>query len=429
MTHVASASSVHSSQPRRAGCRRSWVSGLALCWSVLASTLVADSSLAQSDGETEIARQRFLEGVRHYDQHDYDKARLAFLQAYLLKPHRAVLLNLAQSQLRAGRFAEAAENFAKYIRENPTADQMAHAKAAFEEARDKVGEVSVEVNATGAIINVDGTDVGKSPLPYALYMMPGRHTVRATKGGLSADESLDAIAGQRMYVTLALPESSRMAPVASTAAAAGTAAQPTTSLQPIPELNPTDPGAPAPPPDTDARSSQGFFSWLGDTPLAVATLSVAGLALGTSAVLAGFANNRYASANNARDQIMKALEDYVNSGVLVGTAVPCGPDGIANRPDSFDSRATQVSMDYLTGAFGAACSRFSERSDSGDRLKTLSLVSLGVGAFAAVGTVVWYFSDTGSSTDKANGGPAPRQARLTPVLAPGHGGLQFDMSF
>src|SRR5688572_1685364 len=110
---------------------------------------------AQGDGETEVARQRFQEGVQHYDRKDYEKARLAFLQAYLLKPHPAVLLNLAQSELRAGRYAEAAENFSKYVRENPTADQMSHAKAAFEEARDKVGEVSVEVNATGAIINVD----------------------------------------------------------------------------------------------------------------------------------------------------------------------------------------------------------------------------------------------------------------------------------
>jgi PEGA domain len=428
MTHVASESSTSSRRPTRPPRRRiGLVSGLVLCLSVCASTLGADSALAQSDGETEIARQRFLEGVRHYDQHDYDKARLAFLQAYLLKPHPAVLLNLAQSQLRAGRFAEAAENFARYIRENPTADTMSHAKAAFEESRDKVGEVSVEVNATGAVINVDGTDVGKSPLPYAVYLMPGRHTVRASKGGLSADESLDAIAGQRMYVTLALPEGSRMAPARGAAAAGVEPATTPMPLAAIPELNPSTAGAATP--ESDSHRSQGFFAWLGDTPLAVGTLSVAGLALGTSAVLAGFANNRYASANNARDQIMKALEDYVNNGVLVGTAVPCGPDGVANRPDSFDSRTRQESVEYLTGAFGAACSRFSERSDSGDRLKTLSLVSLGVGAFAAVGTVVWYFSDTGSSTDKASFGSAPGQARLTPVLGPGHGGLQLDVSF
>jgi PEGA domain len=403
--------------------------GLLLCGSVLATSLLhAGTALAQSDGETEIARQRFLEGVRHYDQHDYDKARLAFLQAYLLRPHPAVLLNLAQSQLRAGRYAEAADNFAKYIRENPTAEAMSHAKAAFEEARDKVGEISVEVNSTGAIINVDGSDVGKSPLPYAVYMMPGRHTVRATKGGLSADESLDAIAGQRMYVTLALPEGSRMAPVAgATAAAVAVNPAPALAADPMPDLGPSPPAQP----ESDSHRSQGFFSWIGSSPLAVATVTVAGLALGTSAVLAGFANNRYAAANNARDQIMKALQDNVNVGVLVGTAVPCGPDGVANRPaDSFDSRVKQDSVDYLTGAFANACARFSERSDSGDRLKTLSLVSLGVGAFATVGTIVWYFSDTGGeASDAAKTGVGARQARITPLLSRDLSGVLVDVSF
>src|SRR6187399_2112456 len=114
------------------------------------------SHAQQGDGETEIARQRFREGVAHYDRQDFEKARLAFLQAYLLKPHPAVLLNLAQSELRAGRHAEAAENFAKYIRQNPTAPALEHAKAGFEEARQRVIELNVQVNASGASVSVDG---------------------------------------------------------------------------------------------------------------------------------------------------------------------------------------------------------------------------------------------------------------------------------
>ncbi|HEU4579331.1 MAG TPA: hypothetical protein VFS67_13810 [Polyangiaceae bacterium] len=407
--------------------------GLALSLSVVSTGLLgADTAHAQSDGETEIARQRFLEGVKHYDQHEYDKARLAFLQAYLLKPHPAVLLNLAQSQLRAGRFAEAADNFAKYIRENPGAEAMSHAKAAFEEARDKVGEVSVEVNATGAVINVDGTDVGKSPLPYAVYMMPGRHTVRATKGGLSADESLEAIAGQRMYVTLALPEGSRMAPAAAAAggaAAGATAAAPgggaISGASADQDLTPA-PGAPA---EAD-HHSRGFFSWLGSSPLAVTTVTVGGMALVTSAVLAGFANNRYASANNARDQIMDALQSYVQTGNLVGSAIPCGPQGIANNPGSFDSRVSQENVEKVSGQFANACARFTERSDSGDRLKTLSLISLGVGAFATVGTIVWYFSDSGGSSSETTGDASTRrQARITPMFSRDLNGVLLDVTF
>jgi tetratricopeptide (TPR) repeat protein len=407
---------------------------LALCLAPVVDVGLGVRIARAQDGETEVARQRFLEGVRHYDQKEYEKARLAFLQAYLLKPHRAVLLNLAQSELKAGRYAEAAENFAKYIRENPTADAMDHAKAAFEEARQKVGEVNIEVNATGAILNVDGADVGKSPLPYAVYVMPGRHTVRATsKSGLSADESLEAVAGQHVYVTLALPEGSRMSPPL--AAAAGPAAAP------IP-AKPSAPVAKAPvlkqtplPSDTAAaepQHSHGFFGWIADSPGAIATVTVAGLALGTSAVLAGFANNRYAAANDARDQIEKALQDNVANHVLVGTAVPCGADGVASKPDSFDSRVNPDDVKYLTGAFANACSRFTERSNSGDRLKTLSLVSLGVGAFAAVGTVVWYFSDSGgqpTETAKNNTSFARHRAHVTPMLSRDGTGVWVDFVF
>jgi hypothetical protein len=429
MTHLISRTVI--SRSLTAPARRALL-GLAVSLSVVTTgVLGADTAHAQSDGETEIARQRFLEGVKHYDQHDYDKARLAFLQAYLLKPHPAVLLNLAQSQLRAGRYAEAAENFAKYIRENPSAEAMSHAKAAFEEARDKVGEVSVEVNAPGAVINVDGTDVGKSPLPYAVYMMPGRHTVRATKGGLSADESLEAIAGQRMYVTLAMPEGSRMAAAAGAGAASAAAPPPApvstaaAGVSGDKELIPT----PAAPVEAD-QHPRGFFNWLGSSPLAVTTITVGGMALVTSAVLAGFANNRYASANNARDQIMGALQDYVQSGNLVGSAVPCGPQGIANNPGAFDSRVSQENVEKVSGQFANACARFTERSDSGDKLKTLSLISLGVGAFATVGTIVWYFSDTGgNSTETTGDASTRRQARLTPLFSRDLNGVLLDVTF
>src|SRR5688572_25144401 len=159
---------------------------LALAYVILPTVFVAGvlvaawsgTCLAQ-DAVTDEARRRFQEGVRFYDQRQYDKSRLAFLQAYALKPHPAVLLNLAQSELRAGRYADAAGNFAKYIRENPNAEAMDHALAAFEEARKRVVEVNVSVNQPDAIISVDGQQIGKSPLPDPLYIEPGAHTIGA----------------------------------------------------------------------------------------------------------------------------------------------------------------------------------------------------------------------------------------------------------
>ena len=55
-----------------------------------------------------MARRRFQEGVKFFDQKKFEEARAAFLQAYALKHHPAVLLNLAQSEIRSGHPLEAA---------------------------------------------------------------------------------------------------------------------------------------------------------------------------------------------------------------------------------------------------------------------------------------------------------------------------------
>ena len=392
------------------------------CWHAIAASCLVPCLLlllsgpvhAQTDGETEVARQRFREGVAHYDRQDYEKARLAFLQAYLLKPHPAVLLNLAQSELRAGRHAEAAENFSKYIRENPAAPAMDHAKAGFDEARQRVTELNVQVNATAATVSLDGADVGRSPMPNALYLMPGRHSVVARKGTASAEKVLDAVAGRREYITLELREGYTPTPAVVNESATASAAVSATG---------TDTG-----PDSGRQS---FFGWLGSSPAAVATISVAGLALGTSAVLAGFANNRYAAANDAKSQIMAALQRDVNLRKVDSNSTPCGAGGIAGSTVMFGPGLTDPEDQAdLQGQYRNACNVFTDRSDSGDRLKTLSLVSLGVGAFATIGTIVWYFSDSSGSGESASADPSERgHATLTPLLSLDTQGLVLDFSF
>ena len=75
------------------------------------SSALMGSSTARAeekDAVTEMARRRFQEGVKFFDQKRYEEARGAFLQAYALKRHPALLLNLAQSEIRSGHPAEAA---------------------------------------------------------------------------------------------------------------------------------------------------------------------------------------------------------------------------------------------------------------------------------------------------------------------------------
>ncbi|HEY3253599.1 MAG TPA: hypothetical protein VGJ91_06610, partial [Polyangiaceae bacterium] len=98
-----------------------------LCFSLSCTTFLGVASAvaapAADDTTVAIARERFKEGVTFFDQKQYDKARVAFLQAYALKKHPAVLLNLAQSELRCNHEADAAKHFSAYLRESTTASE------------------------------------------------------------------------------------------------------------------------------------------------------------------------------------------------------------------------------------------------------------------------------------------------------------------
>src|SRR5579862_8601780 len=66
------------------------------------------------DATTTTARARFKEGVEFFDKGDFEQARAAFLQAYALKKHPAVLLNLAWSCLKSGHPLEAQKYFEQF---------------------------------------------------------------------------------------------------------------------------------------------------------------------------------------------------------------------------------------------------------------------------------------------------------------------------
>lgn len=93
---------------------RSVSSRVGLCFA-----LVAIGGSAHADELKDEARNRFDEGVALYDQGNYEAARAKFLQAYALKKHPTVLLNLASTSLKAGHPKEAEEYYAQYLKETP----------------------------------------------------------------------------------------------------------------------------------------------------------------------------------------------------------------------------------------------------------------------------------------------------------------------
>jgi hypothetical protein len=84
---------------------------------------------AAGDALTAEARARFDEGVKKYDRGEYEAAHAAFLQAFALKRHPDVLLNLAWSSLHAGHAGDARAEFERYLREATDAPLAKRAEA------------------------------------------------------------------------------------------------------------------------------------------------------------------------------------------------------------------------------------------------------------------------------------------------------------
>jgi len=171
---------------------------------------------ASTDALTDQARELHVKGAALYDQGQYDKAEAAFLAAWALKKHYQIAANLGACEVKLGKYRDAAEHLAFFLREQPPSrnkDERQRAQALFDEVRPKVGTLTIKIDVPGTIVTVDGHEVGTAPLPAEVYVEPGRHTidaVRAADPGASVTVSVGA--GEAREVTLALNKKEALPP-------------------------------------------------------------------------------------------------------------------------------------------------------------------------------------------------------------------------
>jgi hypothetical protein len=364
---------------------------------------------AEDDATLSMARERFKEGVQYFDQELYDKARAAFVQAYALRKHPAVLLNLAQSEVRSGHEADAATHFAQYLREHKEATEAERqgAVAGLAAAKAAVMEVPVEVDADGAEVFVDQTLQGTSPLPQPLYLAPGRRTILARKEGREDSVQLDAAAGHSTTVTLRLRRPKQEA------APRPTPAEPA-EAEPIQDEPVREP--------TATVESKGFFAWAADSPVAWigGGLTLAGIVGGVGFGLGA------ADSYDSADSVLARIRQEATADGLMSTQGLCSNPAVAlMQATSLKVEPAQRAADYEK-----ACARYSDNIDSGDSLKTLSTVSWVVAGVAAAGTIVYYFVDTSGSPSSASRkrGPLAR-TRFVPYVSAGERGFAITGEF
>jgi hypothetical protein len=376
-----------------------------------AATLPPREAFAQAadDSTTKMARQRFQEGVGFYDKGQFEMARAAFLQAYALRKHPTVLINLAQSCLKSGHALEAARDFQQFLKEysNATEAQRADAVRGLGEARMKLGRIDVIGATTGADIFVDDERIGMAPLDHSVDVEPGTHTVRSQ--GPNGEQSIPvtANAGQGATAKFSAPAVATAPPPPPAAAPVEPTpepAQPPTS-EPSPEAAPALATSTLPPDHTDRSHHWGWV-------VATGIVTVAGF------TVAGIMGVEKSNAQNSANGVAQAITNNV----------------IANTPAG-SQPVIQGTCNPPSPTYASACAALATDNNNVNADATIANIGIVVGAVGAAGLVASIIVAATSYGGDSKTGSAARATStasrfgVAPVVGKGLNGLNLSVTF
>ena len=164
-----------------------------------------------STAATDRARSLHVEGAKLYDEGKYEQAYVAFVAAWALKKHPQIAGNLADCEMKLGKYRDAAEHY-RFITGNVSGDvkpeDQRRAEGRLKEVQQKIATVEIAVSVAGAELSLDGALLGKSPLAESLFLDPGRHTIAARLDGYAPmTQPIDAAAGSTQAVRLEMKSS------------------------------------------------------------------------------------------------------------------------------------------------------------------------------------------------------------------------------
>lgn len=177
---------------------------------VFSRPLLGAAPAGAADASLEAAREHYNRGLDLASQGEYRRAADEFKAAYEASPHFATLYNIAQADLAIGRVQEAADAFRRYLVEG--GDQIPAERReqvtrhlALIEAR--FASLTLETDPPGATVQVDGADVGRTPLSTPLRLAPGTHAVSASLAGhQSVTRAVTLGEGEGRRMAFALPK-------------------------------------------------------------------------------------------------------------------------------------------------------------------------------------------------------------------------------
>jgi tetratricopeptide (TPR) repeat protein len=190
---------------------------------LLSGSVLLAANAARADAKQD-ARDHFEAGVAASQQERFADAATEFERAYELEPAWQVLYNLGAVYAALGRPVEAVDAFERYLDQadaSVDAERRRQVHVEIDKQRAKTGWLDLRVNETGAEVRIDAQAVGVTPLPAALLLAAGAHSIEVSREGqrLEQREAL-VTAGRKTVIDVNLvpiAERSIVAPVGTSA--------------------------------------------------------------------------------------------------------------------------------------------------------------------------------------------------------------------
>jgi tetratricopeptide (TPR) repeat protein len=147
--------------------------------------LLAARIVAAGEDEGKQARAQFKQGIKLYEDGDFENAAIAFDRAYELRPSYKILYNVGQVESDLKHYARALTAYSEYLEaggSEVSEERRREVTTKIEELKLLVAHVTVEYSRDGVTVLIDEERQGTTPLEKPLLVDMGSHELSLREG-------------------------------------------------------------------------------------------------------------------------------------------------------------------------------------------------------------------------------------------------------
>jgi tetratricopeptide (TPR) repeat protein len=180
----------------------------------LVSTVLLLGAPVLADYPREEAARLLRRGNALHDLGDFENALARYQQARQIFPSYKIDFNVGVTLMAMARELEAAREFEQFLlkaRKVAEPSMVAEARRRLERLRRRLASVAVACPVSGAVVTVEGAEVGRTPLEGRIYLRPGRYALAVSASGHETHRQQAAL-GAGQLLTIIVPWSGHKKP-------------------------------------------------------------------------------------------------------------------------------------------------------------------------------------------------------------------------